>query len=82
MACLSCEERGKLIVAAKMAYHRGDYAEAKRLLGEMFGTAVRDWKNMKSMILKTPDGTVERFDFTMLKDGEDDLLKRISAKNS
>ena len=61
MPCLSCQQRGELLVKAREAYRRGDKVEAKRCLMEAFGTIGKDFNRF---VFKQPDGTDERFDFT------------------
>jgi len=51
MACAGCKERAELFKRAREAYQRGDILEAKRLLKEMFGTAVRDVDTHISMVI-------------------------------
>jgi len=51
MACPGCKERSELLAKAREAYRRGDMQEAKRLLKEMFGTAVRDVDTHISMVM-------------------------------
>ena len=37
MSCSGCAERRRLLAEAREAYRRGDIAEVRRLLKEMFG---------------------------------------------
>lgn len=52
MSCLSCAERRRLLVQAHEAYQRGDMSEVRRLLSEMFGTAVEDVDRFISALSK------------------------------
>lgn len=64
MTCLSCAERGKLIVQARAAYRRGDMPEAKWLLKQALGTVMTD---VNKFVFRRPDGTTEYLDFTTNK---------------
>jgi hypothetical protein len=64
VACISCIERGELLMKARDAYRRGDKAESKRLFNEAWRTVGRDIGNLTAMVFKRSDGTEERFDFT------------------
>lgn len=66
MACMGCAERGELLVKMREAYRRGDMSEAKRLLKEMLGSALKDVEKLSELVMRTPDG-MERFDFTSNK---------------
>jgi hypothetical protein len=61
MTCLSCAERGQLLKVMRAAYARRDYAEVKRLLREILGTAKVDWEKLTTFTVRTRDGE-ERFD--------------------
>lgn len=63
MTCTGCVERAELLVKAREAYQRGDRQEAKRLFNEVCRTVGKDIGNLTAMVLKRPDGSVERFDF-------------------
>ena len=67
MPCIHCEERAKSLVEVRAAYHRGDIPEVKRLFKEMYGSILKDVENLTSMVFKTPEGGVERFDLTPKK---------------
>jgi hypothetical protein len=54
MVCRSCAERSELLMRAREAYQRGDMSEVRRLLREIFGTAIKDVDRLISAIVSKP----------------------------
>lgn len=56
---MSCRERAALLVRAREAYQRDDIPEVKRLLIELFGTALKDVDRFISVVV-APSNKPER----------------------
>lgn len=52
MACDGCKERTELLTRAREAYRRGDMPEVRRLVREVFGTAIVDIDSLISAIVR------------------------------
>jgi hypothetical protein len=51
MSCNSCKERIELLKRAREAYRRSDTPEVRRLIMEVFGTAVHDVDRVIAVVM-------------------------------
>lgn len=54
MSCSSCRERAEMLMRAREAYQRGDMPEVRRLVSEVFGTALKDVDKLVTMVIEAP----------------------------